>query len=285
VEALLPIAPTLAMDLNSQTDDQHLSQASAPIERLSNDRLTDVPAGTKNPPILVAYSRVSTRQQGQSGLGLEAQQAAVASHVAETRATLIAEYTEIESGTHSQRPQLTAALARCRETGAILVIAKLDRLARNVAFLSALMDGDVEFRALDLPGASRFHLHIMAAVAEQEALAISQRTKAALQAAKARGVVLGHPANLTDASRRASILSRQAKVAARNQLIIPLIRAWRRARWSFQRIASELRTLNVTLPRGGSAWQPAQVRRVLNVARRPRARRRGTRPRAQEPAA
>lgn len=222
---------------------------------------------------LVTYIRVSTRQQGQSGLGLEAQQAAIAAHVLATHATVIAAYTEIESGTHSARPQLTAALARCRDTNAILVIAKLDRLARNVAFLSALMDGDVEFRALDLPGASRFHLHIMAAVAEQEALAISQRTKAALQAAKARGVVLGNHGTMTDATRRASIVSRQAAIAARNQLIIPLIRAWRKARWSVQRIATELETLQVKLPRGGSHWHPSQVRRVLTVARaRPRRR-------------
>jgi len=257
-----------------QTGDSHLLPGPAPFGDVLNGGLTDVPVITAPVQLLVAYSRVSTKRQGQSGLGLEAQQAAVAQHVRSTAATLLAEYTEIESGTHSQRPQLAAALTRCRETGAILVIAKLDRLARNVAFLSALMDGDVEFRALDLPGASRFHLHIMAAVAEQEALAISQRTKAALQAAKARGVKLGHPANLTDASRRASILSRQAAVAARNQLIIPLIRAWRKARWSLQRIATELSSLKVALPRGGTAWQPAQVRRVLNVARRPRRRRR-----------
>jgi DNA invertase Pin-like site-specific DNA recombinase len=264
----------MTASLNIQTADSHVFRDPAVVGRLSNDRLTDVPARTPAEHLLVAYCRVSTKRQGQSGLGLEAQQAAVGQHVRSTSATLLAAYTEIESGTHSQRPQLIAALAKCRETGAILVIAKLDRLARNVAFLSALMDGDVEFRALDLPGASRFHLHIMAAVAEQEASAISERTKAALKAAKARGVKLGHPANLTDASRRASIVSRQAAVAARNQLIIPLIRAWRKARWSLQRIATELGTLRVALPRGGVAWQPAQVRRVLNVARRPRPRRR-----------
>jgi DNA invertase Pin-like site-specific DNA recombinase len=218
------------------------------------------------PGRLVAYYRVSTRQQGVSGLGLEAQRAAVAAHVSATGATLEAEYTEIESGTHSRRPQLAAALLACRDAGAVLVIAKLDRLARNVAFLSALMDGDVEFRALDLPGASRFHLHIMAAVAEQEALAISERTKAALQAAKARGTTLGHPANLTDASRHASIVSRRAAVAHRNQLILPLIRAWRTARWPLQRIADELTALHVPLPKGGTQWQTAQVRRVLAAA-------------------
>lgn len=216
---------------------------------------------------LVAYYRVSTRQQGQSGLGLDAQKAAVAAHVTATGSSLAFEYIEIESGKRVQRPQLAAALLACRTAGAILVIAKLDRLARNVAFLSALMDGDVEFRALDLPGASRFHLHIMAAVAEQEALAISERTTAALKAAKARGTVLGHPANLTDASRRASIVARRAVVTRRNTLTLPLIRAWRNARWTLQQIADELSMLKVALPRGGSQWQPAQVRRVLAAAR------------------
>jgi DNA invertase Pin-like site-specific DNA recombinase len=212
---------------------------------------------------LVAYYRVSTKQQGVSGLGLEAQRAAVAQHVTQSGATLILEYTEVESGTHSRRPQLATALLACRTAGAILVIAKLDRLARNVAFLSTLMDGDVEFRALDLPGASRFHLHIMAAVAEQEALAISQRTTAALRMAKARGTILGHPANLTDASRQASIVARQAIVTQRNQLITPLVTAWQQASWTLVRMAEELTRLHVTLPRGGSTWSASQVRRVL----------------------
>jgi DNA invertase Pin-like site-specific DNA recombinase len=101
----------------------------------------------------VAYYRVSTARQGQSGLGLEAQRAAVIEHAKLGLRALLAEYTEIESGRKVERPQLTLALARCRETGAMLVIAKLDRLARNVTFLNALMDGDVEFIALDLPGA------------------------------------------------------------------------------------------------------------------------------------
>lgn len=214
---------------------------------------------------LVAYYRVSTRQQGQSGLGLEAQRAAVETYVASIGATLLFEYIEIESGKRVDRPQLAAALLMCRTAGATLVIAKLDRLARNVAFLSALMDGDVDFRALDLPGASRFHLHIMAAVAEQEALAISQRTTAALQAAKARGKTLGTPANLTDASRQASIRSRQAAVAAKYQLILPLVRAWRSAQWTLKDIAQELTTLHVPLPRGGSIWSASQVGRVLHV--------------------
>jgi DNA invertase Pin-like site-specific DNA recombinase len=242
--------------------------APAPVvDRVSDAPLTDVRPAPATGQDLVAYYRVSTQRQGQSGLGLEAQQAAVAAHAASTKSTLLAAFTEVESGTKAHRSQLAAALARCRDTGAILVIAKLDRLARNVAFLSALMDGAIEFRALDLPGASRFHLHIMAAVAEQEALAASERTTAALQAAKARGVTLGRPANLTDASRRASIASRQAAVARRHQLVIPLLRAWCKDRWSVRRIADELTTMQVALPKGGSHWHERQVRRVLALAR------------------
>jgi DNA invertase Pin-like site-specific DNA recombinase len=112
-----------------------------------------------------------------SGLGLEAQRAAVIAHVAQTRATLLAEFTEVESGRKIDRPELARALLEAQARGAVLVIARFDRLARNVAFLSALMNGDVEFRALDLPGASRFHLHIMAAVAEKEATDVSERTR------------------------------------------------------------------------------------------------------------
>ncbi len=218
-------------------------------------------------PDLVAYYRVSTKGQGQSGLGLDAQRAAVAEHVRATGATLRSEYTEIETGTHARRPQLSAALALCRAESLILVIAKLDRLARNVAFLSTLMESDIVFRALDLPAATPFTLHIFAAMAEHEAQLISQRTKDALKAAKARGVKLGRPANLTDASRRKSIESRQAAVAARHQLTIPLITAWRKAHWTLQRIADELTRLEVRLPGGGCHWRHSQVRRVLTIAR------------------
>src|ERR1700712_4286555 len=111
---------------------------------------------------VVAYYRVSTARQGQSGLGLEAQRAAVAGHLAHTGAPLIAEFTEIETGTRKRhRPELAQALIEARASGAVLVIAKFDRLARDVAFLSTLMNGDVPFRALDLPGASRFTLHVL----------------------------------------------------------------------------------------------------------------------------
>ena len=131
----------------------------------------------------VAYYRVSTDRQGVSGLGLEAQRRAVADFAA-GRGGILAEFTEVESGRKNDRPELRAALAACQRERAILVIAKLDRLARNVAFIAGLMESGVEFVAVDMPQANRLTIHILAAVAEHEREMISQRTRAALQAAK-----------------------------------------------------------------------------------------------------
>jgi DNA invertase Pin-like site-specific DNA recombinase len=230
-------------------------------------------ATAKNTPI-IAYYRVSTARQGRTGLGLEAQRAAVAAHVAHTSATLLAEFTEVETGTRKRhRPQLEQALSQARAVGALLVIAKFDRLARDVRFLSALMDDDVKFRALDLPNANRFTLHVLAAVAEKEATDISERTKAALAAAKARGKRLGNPQNLTDYSRRRSIAARQAKAAERHRTVMPLVLAWEQLGWSLQRMADALTKLRVRLPRARDGeparpWQPIQVRRLVALARR-----------------
>ena len=190
-----------------------------------------------------------------------------------TAAQLIAEFKEIETGTRKRhRPELDAALVACRAQGAVLVIAKFDRLARDVAFLSALMNGDVAFIALDLPGASRFTLHILAAVAEQEATAISERTRAALAAAKARGQKLGGPMNLTDAARERSLAVRRAHAADRHRLTLPLVRAWTAAGWSLQKQADALTELRVPQPRAtrvGQApkpWRATQVRRLVILA-------------------
>ncbi len=141
-------------------------------------------------PNFVAYYRVSTDKQGQSGLGLDAQRHAVASYLS-GRADIVAEFTEVESGKKHDRPQLAAALAECRWRRAKLVIAKLDRLARNVYFISGLMESGVEFVAGDMPEANRLTLHILAAVAEHEREMISKRTKEALAVAKTRGTRLG----------------------------------------------------------------------------------------------
>lgn len=140
---------------------------------------------------LVSYLRVSTKKQGQSGLGLEAQRAAAAEYAAKEGLRVVAEYVEVESGRKAARPELAKALAHCRAAKACLAVAKLDRLARNVAFLSALMEAGLDFVALDNPHATPFTLHVLAAVAEQEARATSERTKVALAAAKRRGVLLG----------------------------------------------------------------------------------------------
>jgi DNA invertase Pin-like site-specific DNA recombinase len=141
----------------------------------------------------VAYFRVSTDRQGKSGLGLEAQREAVLAYLDGGNWQLVGEFTEVESGKRSDRPQLAAALVACRKRKAKLVIAKLDRLSRNLAFIAALMDSGVEFVAVDNPHANKLTVHILAAVAQHEREMIAQRTKDALAAAKARGVVLGNP--------------------------------------------------------------------------------------------
>ncbi len=151
------------------------------------------------PTSYIAYYRVSTQRQGQSGLGLEAQRASTASFLASGEDKLISEYTEVESGKRSSRPELENAIEACRKLGAVLLIAKLDRLARNVHFISGLLESGVRFTAVDMPNADRFMLHVYAAMAEEEGRRISERTKSALAAAKVRGVRLGvNGANLAN---------------------------------------------------------------------------------------
>lgn len=182
----------------------------------------------------ISYLRVSTDKQGERGYGLEAQRRAVADFIGDDG--LIAEFVEVESGKrHDNRPQLAAALACARKHKARLVIAKLDRLARNVAFIAGLMEERVEFVCCDMPSASPFMLHIYAAVAEEERRMISSRTKAALAAAKARGVVLGNAEQaatnragavsraqaISDTLRGLSALSARAAAAALNDRDVP----------------------------------------------------------------
>src|SRR3954451_2198641 len=174
----------------------------------------------------IAYYRVSTQAQGASGLGLEAQRAAVLAYLDGGSWHLAAEFVEVESGRKDDRPELAKALGACRRLGATLVIAKLDRLARRVSFVSALMDSGVEFVAVDFPTANKLTIHILAAVAEHEREMISARTKASLAAAKARGVKLGNANMRPDIQAKgaaAGLIARRAKAAARTADLVPLL--------------------------------------------------------------
>jgi DNA invertase Pin-like site-specific DNA recombinase len=213
----------------------------------------------------VTYLRVSTERQGQSGLGLEAQRAAVAAHVLD-RGEVVAEFVEVESGKRADRPQLALALAEAKRAGAVLLIAKLDRLARNVAFIANLLESGVEVTAADMPEANRFVLHIMAAVAEQEGRAISERTKAALAAAKARGVKLGwsipeRASEQRQAARKGAAVNKaRALVHAEN--VLPVIRQIKGTGASLRQIADELNARGIKTVRGG-LWYATTVRNIM----------------------
>lgn len=213
----------------------------------------------------VTYLRVSTERQGQSGLGLEAQRAAVAAYVL-GRGKAVAEFVEVESGKRADRPQLARALAEAKRVGAVLLIAKLDRLARNVAFTANLLESGVEVTAADMPEANRFVLHIMAAVAEQEGRAISERTKAALAAAKARGVKLGwsNPERASEqpqAAKKGAAVNR-ARALSHAENVSPVIEAIRAGGASLRQIATELNMRGIKTARGGK-WHAMTVRNIL----------------------
>ena len=208
----------------------------------------------------VAYYRVSTDRQGQSGLGLDAQRTAVAQHIG--TAELVAEFTEIESGRKNDREQLAQAMAAAKKAKAMLVIAKLDRLARNVHFISGLLESGVPFVCADMPEADRTFLQMSAVFAEWEARKISERTKAALQAAKARGVRLGSPT--PSKGSEAGIERIQARAdayAARIQPIIASIQA--SGAVTLRDIAAALAQRGVETARGNTEWRPAQVARLI----------------------
>lgn len=214
---------------------------------------------------MVAYYRVSTKKQGDSGLGLEAQVSAVAAHVAANGCDLIAAYTEVESGKKNDRPELARAIAHAKRSKATLVIAKLDRLARNVAFVANLMESGVDFVACDNPHANRLTVHILAAVAEAEALAISARTKAALAAAKARGTKLGTN-NLTREGTlkgsAAGVAAIRAKKTAAYADLVPAVREMAAGGLSLRAIAARLNDDGHST-RSGKHWNAMQVSRVL----------------------
>lgn len=225
-------------------------------------------------PSCVAYYRVSTAKQGRSGLGLEAQRAAVGQLVASRGGRLVGEFVEVESGRRADRPQLAAALAACRAYRATLMIAKLDRLARNVHFVSGLMESKVDFVAADLPSVTKFTLHILAALAEEEARMISARTKAALSAAKARGVRLGNPRLLAGdaAGARRAAAAKSAMAHARASNLAPIIAEIRGAGIkSHAGIARALTARGVPTLSGRGGWHGAQVARAERRSDRNRA--------------
>lgn len=217
----------------------------------------------------VAYYRVSTARQGRSGLGLEAQKKAVSDFLNGGSWQLLAEFVEVESGKSDDRPQLEQALAMCDLSGATLVVAKLDRLSRNLAFLARLQESDARFVAADMPEANELTIHIMAAVAQAERKAISARTREALAAAKARGVKLGgNRGNLDDLrkgpARSAEIRGRQAKERAlkvRRQVETIIADGETR---SLRQIAAALNERGITAPRGGK-WHASQIRAVIGL--------------------
>jgi DNA invertase Pin-like site-specific DNA recombinase len=217
---------------------------------------------------LVAYYRVSTARQGRSGLGLDAQRRAVTDFLNGGSWELLSEFVEIESGKADDRPQLEQALATCELSGATLVVAKLDRLSRNLAFLAKLQESGARFVAADMPEANELTIHIMAAVAQAERKAISIRTKDALAAAKARGVRLGgNRGNLEDlrkgparSAEMRSLLAAERALKVRRQ--IEAISTGGEAK-TLRQIAAALNDRGITAPRGGR-WHAAQVKSVLD---------------------
>ncbi len=222
---------------------------------------------------LVAYERVSTARQGQSGLGLEAQRRQIAEFAASRGAEVLARFTEVESGRKADRPELAKALHHAKVTGATLVIAKLDRLSRNAAFLLALRDSGVKFVAVDMPEANDLTVGIMALVAEAERDAISRRTKEALASVKARGVKLGNPngaASLRRAGKGGAAL--RAVVAANADQFVrdlaPVIADIRAAgHTSLRGIAAELTARGIRTRRGGQ-WSVGNMKELLARSKR-----------------
>src|SRR6516165_10321683 len=210
----------------------------------------------------IAYYRVSTDRQGKSGLGLDAQRKAVEDYLNGGRWTLVDEFTEIESGKRNDRPKLEEALVACKKRKAKLVIAKLDRLSRNLAFIATLMESSVEFLAVDNPHATKLTIHILAAVYQHEREMISERTKAALAAAKKRGQRLGNPDIAEVAKRGRAVASANAKRFAAN--VRPIIEEIMRAGvTSHNAIAQKLNERNVRTARGGT-WTHVQVGAILH---------------------
>lgn len=214
----------------------------------------------------VSYLRVSTQKQGRSGLGLEAQRAAVTGYLNGGRWDLVREFVEVESGKRNDRPKLEEAMALCRLHGAALVIARLDRLSRDAEFLLRLQKGSVRFVAVDMPDATEAMVGFMAVMAQAQRKTISDNTKAALQAAKARGKVLGgfRGATITAEARQAGRDATGSRAAARAADLMPTLAELRAAGVvSLGGIAKALTERGIPTARGKADWSPVQVSRVL----------------------
>ena len=214
----------------------------------------------------MSYLRVSTKRQGRSGLGLEAQREAVDRYLNGGAWELVEEFVEVESGKRGDRPQLARALHLCKVTGATLVIAKLDRLSRDAHFLLGLQKAGVQFVAADMPEANEFTVGIMALVAQHEREAISRRTKEALAAAKARGIKLGNPngaAHLRGLGNAAAVEGVKAKAQERAEDLRTVVQDVLAAGITSTRsIAAELNRRGILTPRGGR-WHPTSAARLL----------------------
>jgi DNA invertase Pin-like site-specific DNA recombinase len=217
----------------------------------------------------ISYLRVSTERQGRSGLGLEAQRKAVTDYLNGGHWSLLQEVVEVESGGKDNRPKLAEAMALCRLHGATLVIAKLDRLSRDAVFLLSLQKAGIRFVAADMPEANEMVVGIMAVVAQAERKMISQRTKAALQAAKVRGQKLGgfRGVKITDEARKAGRAAATAKAKARAADLMPVIEEIRECGvTSLKGIAEALTSKGIPTARGEPVWSAVQVSRVLASA-------------------
>lgn len=216
----------------------------------------------------VSYIRVSTAKQGVSGLGMEAQREAINRYLNGGQWELLAEFVEVESGKKDDRPELLKALKHCQVTGATLVIAKLDRLSRDLHFISSLQKAGIEFLACDMPTANKFTVHIFAALAEHEREMISQRTKAALAALTCRGVKLGNPGNLSrDAVDKGVVNASAARRAKADEFAVqvgPIVRELQANGLGLRQIAARLNRQCILTARGKSgAWTPTAVKNLL----------------------
>ena len=207
----------------------------------------------------IAYYRVSRKEQGISGLGLSAQRSSVQKYVSGQEGIILNEYTEIETGTNKrERVEIHKAIQQAKNENAVLIIAKLDRLARNVNFVSSLMDAGIEFLAVDMPTANNFTIHIFSALAEQEAKLISSRTKLALAELKKKGTVLGNPKNLTDKAREQGVktIKENAINNDRNRQAQSVITSCKEKGMSYRKIAEYLNQLNFKTRYGNQFMAP-----------------------------